>query len=63
MSAAASRDKEGRWAWRLTGFITLCVYIFLFAPIVATVVLSFNASMFGGFPMTGLQPAMVWQAA
>ena len=25
----------------------------MFAPIVATVVLSFNASMFGGFPMTG----------
>lgn len=35
------------------GFTAL-VYLFLFAPIVATVVLSFNASMFGGFPMTGL---------
>ena len=46
-------DREGRWAWRLTGVVTLCVYIFLFAPIVATVVLSFNASMFGGFPLTG----------
>jgi spermidine/putrescine transport system permease protein len=46
-------DREGRWAWRLTGFITLCVYIFMFAPIVATVILSFNSSMFGGFPMTG----------
>jgi spermidine/putrescine transport system permease protein len=33
--------------------VTLCVYMFLFAPIVATVVLSFNASMFGGFPLTG----------
>ena len=53
MSAAAHGDREGRWAWRLTGFVTLCVYIFLFAPIIATVVLSFNASMFGGFPMTG----------
>jgi spermidine/putrescine transport system permease protein len=47
------RRQEGRWAWRLTGFVTVCVYIFMFAPIVATVVLSFNASMFGGFPMTG----------
>ena len=47
------RKEEGRWAWRLTGFVTLCVYIFMFAPIVATVILSFNASMFGGFPMTG----------
>ncbi|TPK63526.1 ABC transporter permease [Mesorhizobium sp. B2-4-19] len=49
----ARRKEEGRWAWRLTGFVTICVYIFMFAPIVATVILSFNASMFGGFPMTG----------
>ena len=49
----ARRREEGRWAWRLTGFVTVCVYIFMFAPIVATVILSFNASMFGGFPMTG----------
>ncbi|AZO53741.1 MULTISPECIES: ABC transporter permease [unclassified Mesorhizobium] len=49
----AQRKQEGRWAWRLTGFVTICVYIFMFAPIVATVILSFNASMFGGFPMTG----------
>ncbi|PBC19757.1 MULTISPECIES: ABC transporter permease [unclassified Mesorhizobium] len=49
----ARRKEEGRWAWRLTGFVTVCVYIFMFAPIVATVILSFNASMFGGFPMTG----------
>jgi spermidine/putrescine transport system permease protein len=53
MSATAHGNREGRWAWRLTGFVTLCVYIFLFAPIIATVVLSFNSSMFGGFPMTG----------
>lgn len=50
---ASTGDREGRWAWRLTGFITVCVYIFMFAPIIATVVLSFNSSMFGGFPMTG----------
>ena len=50
---ARQGDREGRWAWRLTGFVTLLVYIFLFAPIVATIVLSFNSSMFGGFPMTG----------
>ncbi|RWC53225.1 MAG: ABC transporter permease [Mesorhizobium sp.] len=50
---AGRRNKEGKWAWRLTGFVTLCVYIFMFAPIVATVILSFNASMFGGFPITG----------
>lgn len=50
---SAHENREGRWAWRLTGLVTLCVYVFLFAPIIATVVLSFNASMFGGFPMTG----------
>ncbi|TPM34328.1 ABC transporter permease [Mesorhizobium sp. B2-3-3] len=54
------RKQEGRWAWRLTGFVTVCVYIFMFAPIVATVVLSFNASMFGGFPMTGF--SLQWYA-
>ena len=55
-----ARKEEGRWAWRLTGFVTLCVYIFMFAPILATVILSFNASMFGGFPMTGF--SLQWYA-
>ncbi|WP_413875136.1 ABC transporter permease [Albidovulum sp.] len=50
---SGSRDRDGRWGWWLTRIVTLCVYVFLFAPIVATIVLSFNASMFGGFPMTG----------
>jgi len=51
MSARATRD--GRWAWRLTGLMTLFVYVFMFAPIIATIILSFNDSMFGGFPLTG----------
>lgn len=51
MSARALRD--GRWAWRLTGLMTLLVYIFMFAPIIATIILSFNDSRFGGFPLTG----------
>jgi spermidine/putrescine transport system permease protein len=51
--SATYGDRQGKWAWRLTGLVTACVYIFLFAPIAATVVLSFNSSMFGGFPMTG----------
>lgn len=57
---APHRNTEGRWAWRLTGIMTLLVYLFMFAPIVATVVLSFNASMFGGFPMTGF--SLQWYA-
>ena len=57
---AQRQDREGRWAWRLTGFVTVCVYIFMFAPIIATVVLSFNDSMFGGFPMTGV--SLRWYA-
>ncbi|TIW18178.1 MAG: ABC transporter permease, partial [Mesorhizobium sp.] len=40
--------------------VTLCVYTFMFAPIVATVILSFNASIFGGFPMTGF--SLQWYA-
>jgi spermidine/putrescine transport system permease protein len=58
--SAKRRDHESRWAWWLTGAITLCVYIFMFAPIIATVVLSFNASMFGGFPLTGF--SLHWYA-
>lgn len=51
MSNRAMRD--GRLMWRVTGVMTVLVYIFMFAPIMATVILSFNDSMFGGFPMTG----------
>ena len=57
---ARHTDTEGKWAWRLTGFVTVCVYIFLFAPIIATIVLSFNDSMFGGFPITGF--SLRWYA-
>ncbi len=57
---SGARDKEGKWAWRLTLLVTLLVYIFMFAPIVATIVLSFNDSMFGGFPMTGF--SLRWYA-
>jgi spermidine/putrescine transport system permease protein len=42
------------WGWRGVQFTTVLVYIFMFAPIIVVVVLSFNSSMFGGFPMTGL---------
>ncbi|MFZ1467899.1 MAG: ABC transporter permease [Paracoccaceae bacterium] len=58
--SARRGNTEGRLAWRITGLVTLAVYIFLFAPIIATVVLSFNDSMFGGFPMTGF--SLKWYA-
>lgn len=44
---------ESTWGWRAVQVITLLVYIFMFAPIIAVIFLSFNASQFGGFPMTG----------
>jgi len=44
---------DGVWGWRLVKLVTVLVYIFMFAPIIAVVLLSFNASRFGGFPMTG----------
>jgi spermidine/putrescine transport system permease protein len=39
--------------WRLIQLFTVLVYVFMFAPILVVVVLSFNDSQFGGFPMTG----------
>ncbi|WP_373505531.1 ABC transporter permease [Aestuariivirga sp.] len=39
--------------WRAIQALTVLVYIFMFAPIMVVVVLSFNDSQFGGFPMTG----------
>ncbi len=53
-------DSASRWGWWLTCSMTLVVYIFMFAPIMATIVLSFNASMFGGFPLTGF--SLHWYA-
>ena len=39
--------------WRAIGIFTLLVYVFMFAPIAVVVLLSFNDSMFGGFPISG----------
>lgn len=50
---SARSRKEGRLGWRITQVMTVLVYIFLFAPILATIMLSFNDSQFGGFPITG----------
>jgi spermidine/putrescine transport system permease protein len=40
--------------WSLIRFYTILVYVFMFAPIVVVIVLSFNPQQFGSFPMQGL---------
>jgi spermidine/putrescine transport system permease protein len=40
--------------WSLIRLATIGVYLFLFAPVAVVVLLSFNASQFGSFPMEGL---------
>ncbi len=39
--------------WSLIRAYTLLVYLFMFLPVFVVVLLSFNASQFGSFPMTG----------
>lgn len=39
--------------WSLIKLYTLLVYLWMFAPIVAVVLLSFNPQQFGSFPMKG----------
>lgn len=39
--------------WTLIRVYTTLVYVFMFAPIVAVVLLSFNPEQFGSFPMSG----------
>ncbi|WP_421906481.1 ABC transporter permease [Mameliella sp.] len=42
-----------RWGWHLIRLWSLLVYGFMFLPVAVVVLLSFNASQFGSFPMTG----------
>jgi len=44
---------EGAWGWRAVQGMSFIVYLFMFAPVSVTILLSFNASQFGGFPLTG----------
>jgi spermidine/putrescine transport system permease protein len=39
--------------WSLIRLYTVLVYVFMFAPIVAVIILSFNPEQFGSFPMKG----------
>lgn len=40
--------------WTLLKTYTIVVYVFMFAPIFVVLLLAFNASQFGGFPIEGL---------
>ncbi len=40
--------------WTFIRLYTVAVYLFMFLPIVVVVVLSFNSSQFGSFPMEGI---------
>jgi len=40
-------------AWGLIRFYTILVYVFMFSPIAVVMLLAFNSSQFGGFPMQG----------
>ena len=42
---------------------TVLVYIFTFAPIVVVLMLSFNDSMFGSFPITGVSLRWFYELA
>ena len=40
-------------AWKLIRAYTILVYVFMFAPIAVVLMLAFNSSQFGGFPIEG----------
>jgi spermidine/putrescine transport system permease protein len=40
--------------WSLVRLYTIAVYLFMFLPVAVVVLLSFNSSQFGSFPMEGL---------
>ena len=54
MSTAAVRQPgEGRIGWALLRLCSIAVYVFMFAPIVVVILLAFNSSRSGSFPMEG----------
>jgi spermidine/putrescine transport system permease protein len=40
--------------WSLIRLYTILIYVFMFAPIVVVIILSFNPEQFGSFPMKGI---------
>ncbi len=54
MSAAAARQPgEGGIGWQVLRLCSIAVYVFMFAPIVVVILLAFNSSRSGAFPMEG----------
>lgn len=49
--------------WSLLKFYTLLVYCFMFAPIVVVLILAFNSSQFGGFPIEGFSLRWFYELA
>ena len=47
-------------AWAFIRFYTILVYTFMFAPIFVVLLLAFNASQFGGFPIEGFSLRWFW---
>ena len=39
--------------WNIIRIVTLLVYLFMFLPVVIVILLAFNSSQFGSFPLTG----------
>ncbi|MEJ2631837.1 MAG: ABC transporter permease [Acidihalobacter sp.] len=39
--------------WNIIRVVTLLVYLFMFLPVVIVILLAFNSSQFGSFPLTG----------
>jgi spermidine/putrescine transport system permease protein len=46
--------RGGNLGWMLVAVFTLAVYLFMFVPVVIVMLLAFNDSQFGAFPMEGL---------
>ncbi|MET1025963.1 MAG: ABC transporter permease [Dongiaceae bacterium] len=47
-----SADRPGL-GWNGLRLLTLCVYVFMFAPIIVVILLAFNSARTGSFPMEG----------
>lgn len=54
MSETATKKAPRQWGGYLLNGFTVLVYIFMFAPIIVVILLSFNSSDFGAFPIEGL---------